>query len=155
MNGLSVEAVREDAMKELEPRLVPVRKFIKDVKESILNGVDTLDPAIIADWMFVIPVMYGELRCLEVDCLLAAELFEGKVDKVKADSMVSKSMDQSVTEARAMAAQATHDLQVQQQVAKFMARTVNALWSQLEMLIFSVRALYESRQSNHKVKHEV
>lgn len=155
MSGLSVEQVREDALKELEPKLAPVRKFMKDVKEAIMNGVDTLHPSVIADWLFVIPVMYGELRCLEVDCNLSAELIDGQIDKMKADSMMAKSMDMSITEARAQAAQATHDLQVKQQVAKFMAKTVNALWSQLEMLIFSVRSLYEARNENQKVRNDV
>ena len=153
--SLSVEEVKKNAMNELEPKLKPVRKFIKDVKDSVLNGVDTLDSSIIADWLFVIPVMYGELRCLEVDCNLSVELFDSEIGKVKADSMAAKTANMTVTEARALAAQATHDLQVRQQVAKFMARTVNALWSQLEMLIFSARALYESRQAKHKVKHEI
>ena len=52
-----------------------------------------------------------------------------------------------------MAAVATNDLQVKQYVAKYMAKHVNALWSQLEMLIFSVRNIFEAR--NPKVNNDV
>lgn len=150
---LSVEATKEQAMRELEPMLMPARKFIAHVKEAIMSGVDTLDKATLSDWMFIIPTMYGELRCLEADCLLTADLMDSHIDKVKADAIADKGTGK-VTDARALAAQATHELQVQQQSAKFMARTINGLWSQMEMLIFSVRAMFESKVGG-KVKNDV
>lgn len=153
--GLSVETTKANAMAELEPMLKPARTFLADVKEAILAGVDTLDRATLADWMFIIPTMYGELRCIEVDCNCTAELLEKEIDRLKAESQTMKSADTKVTDVRAQAALKTHDLQVRQQVAKYMARTVNALWSQFEMYIFSVRALFESLPSGHKVKHDV
>jgi len=151
--ALNIDVVKEDALKELGPRILPAKNFISEVKSVILNGADAIGQGILGDWMFVIPVMYGELRCIESECLLAVDLYESEIDRVKADSQASKAVDVKVTEARAQAALLTNDLKVRQFVAKFMAKYVNSIWSELEMLIFSVRGLFESRLQ--KVKNDV
>jgi len=143
--ALNIEALKESSLIELEPRILPVKRFINFVKESLMNGTDTISRDILADWMFTIPVMYGELRAMEAEFLLAVDLYDSEIEKVKADAQASKSVDMKVTEARAQAALLANDFQVRQYVSKFMARTINAYWSELEMLIFSVRALFESR----------
>lgn len=147
--GLSVEEVKSKALAEIEPRIIPVKNFINFVKESIVGGIDTLDQDTLGHWMFVIPTMYGELRCIEAECLLAADLMDSEIDKVKADAINAKG-DLKVTDARAMAASATHDAQVKQQVAKFMSKYVAGYHSQLDMLILSVRALFGSRTGGVK-----
>lgn len=150
--SINVEQVRADALKELEPMIEPARDFLAYIKTCLVNGVDTISKQQIENWMFAIPTMYGELRCIEVDCLLTADLMDSQIDKVKADAVANKG-EGKVTDARALAAQATHDLQVQQHVAKYLAKYVNAIWSQFEMLIFSVRAFYESK--HQKVRNDV
>lgn len=148
---MDIDLLKRQAIEELEPQLMPARRFIETVKECIISGMDTIGTSTIADWMFVIPTMYGELRCLEADCLATADLIGGQIEFVKQDAITNKSG--TITEARAKAATTTNDLLIKQSVAKYMARHVNALWSQLEMLIFSVRAMYDSR--NQKVKNDV
>ena len=148
---MDIDVLKRNAIEELEPKLMPSRRFIETVKECIVGGMDAVGADTIADWMFVIPTMYGELRCLEADCLATADLLGSQIEYVKQDAITNKSG--TITEARAKAATITNDLQVQQSVAKFMARHVNALWSQLEMLMFSVRALFDSR--NQKVKNDI
>lgn len=143
--GIDTDALKQKAMQELEPKLLPTRRFIDSVKEAIAGGIDTVGIDTIADWMFVIPTMYGELRCLEAECLASADLIGNQIDFVKQDSISGK-VGGTITEARAKAAVLTNDLQVQQSVAKFMARYVAGLWNQLEMTIFSVRDLWESKK---------
>lgn len=150
--ALSIDDVKEKAMKELEPMVEPAKQFIDFVKSSMYNGVDTISDAQIANWLFSIPTLYGELRCIEVDCLLTVDLLDAQIEKVKADVM-SANAGGKVTDARTQAAVATNDLQVKQYVAKYMSKYINALWSQLEMLIFSVRNVFEAR--NQKVSNEV
>lgn len=151
--ALNIEVVKDGALVELEPRILPAKRFIAFVKESMMNGSDLIGVDTLTDWMFTIPIMYGELRCIESECLLAVDLFDGEIERVKAESQASKASDVKVTDARAKAAILTNDLQVRQYVSKFMAKYVNSIWSELEMLIFSVRALFESK--NQKVKNDV
>ena len=152
MGMINVEQVRAEALKELAPMIEPAQEFLAYVKGCLVSGVDTISKSQIENWMFSIPTLYGELRCIEVDFFLTADLMDSQIDKVKADAITNKG-DGKVTDARARAAQATHDLQVRQQVAKYLGKYVNAIWSQFEMLIFSVRALYESR--HQKVNNDV
>lgn len=149
---LSIDVVKANAMSELEPMVAPAKDFINYVKESLVNGVDTISTNQLANWLFSIPTLYGELRCIEVDCLLTVDLLDSEIDRVKADVM-GKNAGMKVTDARNLAATATNELQVRQYVAKYMAKYVNSLWSQLEMLIFSVRNVYESR--TQKVSNDV
>lgn len=149
---LSIEDVKSKAMEQLDPMVKPAKEFIESVKKELWAGVDLIDNVQIENWLFSIPVLYGELRCIEVDCLLTVDLLDAQIEKVKADVMGANAGGK-VTDARNLAAQATNDLQVQQYVAKYMAKYINSLWSQLEMLIFSVRNVFESR--NQKVKNDV
>lgn len=132
--------------------VAPAKEFIEYVKSALINGVDTISTQQVANWLFSIPTLYGELRCIEVDCLLSVDLLDAEIERVKADVM-AQNAGGKVTDARTMAAVATNDLQVKQYVAKYMAKHVNALWSQLEMLIFSVRNIFEAR--NPKVNNDV
>lgn len=150
--ALSIDEVKANAMKEMEPMVAPAKEFIEFVKSSLIGGVDTISTQQIANWLFSIPTLYGELRCMEVDCLLTVDLLDAQIEKVKADVMASNA-GAKVTDARTQAAVATNDLQVRLYVAKYMAKYVNAIWSQLEMLIFSVRNIFESR--NQKVSNDV
>ena len=149
---LSIDQVKADAMKELEPMIAPAKDFISFVRENLVGGVDAISNQQIENWLFSIPTLYGELRCIEVDCLLTVDLLDAQIEKVKADVM-AQNAGGKVTDARTMAAVATNDLQVKLYVAKYMAKYINALWSQLEMLIFSVRNVFESR--NQKVDNDV
>lgn len=142
--ALSIDVVKASAEAELEPMVAPAKEFIEYVKSSLVGGVDAISTQQIANWLFSIPVMYGELRCLEVDCLLTVDLLDAEIDRVKADVMASNAGGK-VTDARTQAAVATNDLQVKMYVAKYLGKKVNALWSQLEMLIFSVRNIFEAR----------
>ena len=150
--ALSIDEVKASAMAELEPMVAPAKEFTEYVKSALINGVDTISPQQVANWLFSIPTLYGELRCIEVDCLLSVDLLDAEIERVKADVM-AQNAGGKVTDARTMAAVATNDLQVKQYVAKYMAKHVNALWSQLEMLIFSVRNIFEAR--NPKVNNDV
>lgn len=150
--ALNIEDVKDKAMKELEPRVAPAKDFIEHVKSLLYEGVDTISDQQIENWLFSIPTLYGELRCIEVDCNLTEKLLGAQIDKVKADVMAANA-GAKVTDARTQAAIATNDLQVQQYVADYMGKYINALWSQLEMLIFSVRNVFESRHP--KVRNEV
>lgn len=149
---LNIDEVKAKAMEELNPMIKPARDFIDFVKNALINGVDTIDNSQIANWLFSIPLLYGELRGIEVDCLLTVDLLDAQIDKTKADVM-NGNANVKVTEARNLAAAAVNDLQVKQYVAKYMAKYINALWSELEMLIFSVRNVYEAR--NPKVHNEI
>ena len=149
---LSIDDVKSKAMQELEPRIKPAIEFIDFVKKSLIDGVDMISNEQISNWLFSIPILYGELRCIEVDCTLTVDLLDSQIEKVKA-SVMAGNAGGKVTDARTQAAIATNDLQVKQQVAKFMAKYINALWSQLEMLIFSVRNIFEAR--NPKVRNDV
>ena len=71
--ALNIEALKESSLIELEPRILPVKRFINFVKESLMNGTDTISRDILADWMFTIPVMYGELRAMVGVCLYSIE----------------------------------------------------------------------------------
>lgn len=150
--ALSIDAVRSNAFKELEPMVAPARDFIKFVKDSLIRGVDTISTQQIANWLFAIPTLYGELRCIEVDCLLSVDLLDSEIERTRAE-VLSTNAGGKLTDARNLAAVAVNDLQVKRYVAKYMAKYVNSLWSQLEMLIFSVRNVFESR--NQKVKNDV
>lgn len=149
---LTIDEVKSNALAELEPMVAPAREFMKFVKDSLVSGVDTISTSQLANWLFSIPTLYGELRCIEVDCLLTADLLDAEIDRVKSDVM-GKNQGLKVTDARNLAAQAVNDLQVRQYVAKYMSKYVNAIHSQLEMLIFSVRNVYESR--TQKVDNDV
>lgn len=152
--SLSIEEVKSKAMEELEPMVAPAKSFIEFVKKSLVDGVDLISDEQIANWLFSIPILYGELRCIEVDCLLTQDLIESQADKVKAETMdACTAQGMKVTDARNAAASATNELLVKQSVAKYMAKYINALWSQLEMLIFSVRNVFEAR--NQKVRNDV
>lgn len=150
--ALSIDEVKSKAMEQLEPMVAPAREFIAYVKKSLMDGVDLVSNEQVANWLFSIPVLYGELRCIEVDCILTVDLLDSQIEKTKADVM-NANAGAKLTDARNAAAVAVNDLAIQQHVAKFMAKYINALWSQLEMLIFSVRNVFESRHS--KVKNEV
>ena len=148
---LNIDEVKAKAMEELNPMIKPAKDFKAFVKNALLNGVDTIDTSQIANWLFSIPLLYGELRGIEVDCLLTVDLLDAQIEKTKADVM-AQNVGGKVTDARNLAAQAVNDLQVKQYVAKYMAKQINALWSELEMLIFSVRNVYEAR--NPKVHND-
>lgn len=150
--ALSIDEVQAKAMEQLGPMIKPAKEFIEFVKKSLMDGVDLIDDNQVANWLFSIPVLYGELRCIEVDCLLTVDLLDAQIDKTKADVMNSN-QGAKVTDIRNQAALAVNDLQVKQYVAKYMAKYINALWSQLEMLIFSVRNIFESRHP--KVKNDI
>lgn len=150
--ALSIDDVKQKAMDELNPMIAPAKEFIEFVKSSLVGGVDTISDQQIANWLFSIPTMYGELRCIEVDCLLTVDLLDAEITRVKSDVM-NKNAGAKVTDARNLAAAETNDLQVRQYVAKYMAKYVNSLWSQMEMLIFSVRNIFESRHP--KVRNDV
>lgn len=150
--ALSIDEVKLKAMEELKPIVAPAKEFIDFVKSSLVSGVDTISDQQIANWLFSTPTLYGELRCVEVDCLLTVDLLDAEIERVKSATM-NANQGLKVTEARNLAATATNDLQVRQYVAKYMAKYVNALWSQLEMLIFSVRNVFESRHP--KVRNDV
>lgn len=150
--ALSINEVKVKAEEQLEPMVKPAKEFIAFVKNAMVNGVDLLSDALITNWLISIPVLYGELRCVEVDCLLTVDLMDAQIEKTKADVM-AENAGGKVTDARNLAAQATNDLQVKQYVAKYMAKYINALWSQLEMLIFSIRNIYEARHP--KVRNDV
>lgn len=148
---LSIEEVKAKAMEELNQVIKPAKDFKAFVKNALLNGVDTIDTSQIENWLFSIPLLYGELRGIEVDYKLSVDYLDAQIEKTKADIM-AQNAGGKVTDARNLASQATNDLQVQQYVAKYMAGKINALWSELEMLIFSVRNVYEAR--NPKVHND-
>lgn len=140
------------ALKELEPIIKPAKEFKDFVKNALNNGADTIGTSQLSNWLISIPLMYGELRNIEAEFVYTVEELDRKIEVTKAE-VISQNAGGKATDARALAVQAVSDLQGQRNIAKLMASKINAEWSEFEMLIFSVRNLFEARQQ--KVQNDI
>lgn len=144
--GLNIEETREKALKELEGKIKPVITFLNTLKEAVVNDTDVLGLQLLVDWSFTIPLMYGELRRLEAEYSLSIGLIGEDISRVKAEVQANAAVGSKVTENRAEAALITHDLQVLQQVNSYLSKVILGYCTELEMHLFSLRALIEIKK---------